>query len=67
MAAITVTLNNEVAHLVGMKPYNVIKVKRVAKKPSSVAAHSARLFKQKLPLGIGVCYLFQPGMLEGGW
>ena len=51
----------------GKKPRDVIKDKRVAQQPSSVVA--GRPFgpkEQKIPSGVGVRYLYQPGELEKG-
>ena len=60
-------LNNEVTRLTGKKPAGAIKVKKVAQKPSSVVpGRPVGLGEQKLPSGVGVRYLYQPGELEGG-
>ena len=62
-----VALNGEVTRLTGKKPSDAIKVKTVAQKPSSVVPdRPVGLKEQRLPSGVGVCYLYQPGELEGG-
>ena len=59
-------LNGEVTMLTGKKPSDAIKVKTVAQKPSSVVPdRPVGLKEQRLPSGVGVCYLYQPGELEG--
>ena len=53
--------------LTGKKPSDAIKAKTVAQKPSSVVPdRPVGLKEQRLSLGVGVCYLYQPGELEGG-
>ena len=67
LPAVITALNNEVTHLTGKKPSDAIKVKQVAQKPSSIVPGCPlRLKEQKLPSGMGVRYLYQPGELEGG-
>ena len=59
--------NGEVTRLTGKKPSDAIKAKTVAQKPSSVVPdRHVSLKEQKLPSGVGVCFLYQPGELEGG-
>ena len=56
--------------LTGKKPSDAIKAKtlrRGAQKPSSVVPGGpVGLEEQKVPSGVGVRYLYQPGELEGG-
>ena len=61
-------LNGEVTRLTGKKPQDAIKAKKkVAQKPSSVVPdRPVGLKEQKLPSDVLVCYLYQPGELEGG-
>ena len=53
--------------LTGMKPSAAIKVKKVAQKPSVPAGidRLVDLKAVKLPSSVGVCFLYQPGELEG--
>lgn len=70
LPAVVAALNGEVTRLTGKKPSNAIKAKSVAQKPSSVVAASSHRpvgsSERKLPSGVGVRYLYQPGELEGG-
>ena len=50
----------------GKKPRDAIRAGRVAQKPSLPADRPVGLQEQKLPSGVGVRYLYQPGKLEGG-
>ena len=60
-------LNGEVNRLTGKKPSDAIKAKTMAQKPSSVVPdRPVGLKEQRLPSGVGVRYLYQPGELEGG-
>ena len=60
-------LNREVMWLTGKKPREAIKAGRVAQKSSStVPGRLVGLHEQKLPFGVGVHYLYQPGELKGG-
>ena len=60
-------LNGEVTRLTGKRPKDAIKVKSVAQKSSStIPGRLVGLSEQKLPSGVGVHYLYQPGELEGG-
>ena len=53
--------------LTGKRPSEAIKAKCVAQKPSSVVpGRPVGLREQKLPSGVGVRYLYEPGELEGG-
>ncbi|MEW8525348.1 MAG: DDE-type integrase/transposase/recombinase [Candidatus Thiodiazotropha endolucinida] len=64
---VVAALNGEVTRLTGKKPKDAIKAKTVAQKPSSVVpGRPIGLKEQKVPSGVGVRYLYQPGELEGG-
>ena len=67
---VVAALNGEVTRLTGKKPSDAIKAKtlrRGAQKSSSVVpGRPVGLKEQKVPSGVGVCYLYQPGELEGG-
>ena len=65
--SVVAALNGEVTRLTGKKPSDAIKAKTVAQKPSSVVPdRPVGLKEQRLPSGVGVRYLHQPGELEGG-
>ena len=67
LPAVIAALNGEVNRLTGKRPSDAIKAKAVAQKPSSVVPdRPVGLKEQKLPSGVGVRYLYQPGELEGG-
>ena len=67
LPAVIAALNSEETRLTGRKPQDAIKLKRVTQKPSStVSGRTVGLREQKLPSGVGVRYLYQPGELEGG-
>ena len=67
LPSIIAALNSEVTGLTGKKPSDAIKAKTMVQKPSSVVLDCpVGLKEQKLPSGIGVRYLYQPGELEGG-
>ena len=67
LPSVVAALNGEVTRLTGKKPSDAIKVKTVAQKPSSVVPdRPVGLKEQRLPSGVGVRYLYQPGELEGG-
>ena len=69
LPAVVTAVNGEVTRLIGKKPKDAIKAKRLprgSQKPSSVAARPVGMEEQKLPSGVGVRYLYQPGELEGG-
>ena len=60
-------LNVEVTRLIDKKPSDAIKAKTLTQKPFSVVpGRPLGLKEQKVPSGVGVCYLYQPGELEGG-
>ena len=57
----------EITRLTGKRPSEALKAKSVAQKPSSVVpGRPVGLREQKLPSGVGVRYLYEPGELEGG-
>ena len=60
------TLNKEVTRLTGKKPAEAIKEKAVFAKPSTPYLRPVGKNEKMLPSGVGVCYLYQPGELEGG-
>ena len=67
LPAVVAALNGEVTRLTGKMPKDAIKAMSVAQKPSStIPGHQVGLKEQKLPTGVAVCYLYQPGELEGG-
>ena len=54
-------------HLTDKKPADAIKAARVPQKPSSVVpGRPVGSSERKIPSGVGVRYLYQPGELEGG-
>ena len=66
LPAVVSALNGELTRLTGQKRRDAISVKTVVQKPPAPAAHPVGLKEQKLPSGVSVCYLYQPGELEGG-
>ena len=73
LLAVVAALNGEVTRLTGKKPSDAIKAKtlcrRTQKPPpphSTVPGRSIGLEEQKLPSGVGVCFLYQQGGLKGG-
>ena len=67
LPAVIAALNGEVTRLIGKRPSEAIRSKAVSARPAAPARHRPIGFKeQKLPLGVGVRYLYQPGELEGG-
>ena len=67
LPAVVAALNGEVTRLTGKMPKDVIKAISVAQKPSStIPGCQVGLKEQKLPSGVAVRYLYQPGELEGG-
>ena len=68
LPAVVAALNNEVTRLTGKKPVNAIRAKEVTSKSSSsvIPGRPVGLKEQKLPSGVNVRYLYQPGELEGG-
>ena len=67
LPAVVATLNGEVTRLTGKMPKNAIKAMSVAQNPTStIPGRQVGLKEQKLPSGVVVPYLYQPGELEGG-
>ena len=67
LPAVVAALNGEVTRLIGKRPSEAILRKVVSARPAAPARHRPIGFKeQKLPPGVGVRYLYQPGELEGG-
>ena len=64
---VVAALNGEVTRLIDKRPSEAIRRKAVSARPAAPALHRPIGFKeQKLPPGVGVRYLYQPGELEGG-
>ena len=66
LPAVISALNKEVTRLTGQKPVEAIKEKTVPSKPSSPNLRPVGVNEKKLPSGLRVRYLYQPGELEGG-
>ncbi|MEW8686499.1 MAG: hypothetical protein AB2556_11865, partial [Candidatus Thiodiazotropha sp.] len=67
LPAFVAALNGEVTRLTGKKPSEAIKARSVTQKPSSVVpGRPVGLEEPKIPSGVGVRYLYQPGEFEGG-
>lgn len=67
LPSVVAALNGEETRLTGKKPRDAIKAKMLTQKPSStVPGRPVGLKESKLPSGVGVRYLYQPGELEGG-
>ena len=67
LPSVIAALNGEVTRLTDKKPSDAIKAKTLTQKLSSVVpGRPLGLKEQKDPSRIGVCYLYQPGELEGG-
>ena len=66
LPAVISALNKEVARLTGQKPVDAIKEKTVPSKPSTSFLRLVGVNEKKLPSGLSVRYLYQPGELEGG-
>ena len=66
LPAVVAALKCEATRLTGRKPVEAIKLKNTAQKPSYVYHRPIGLEEQKLPSGVGVCFLYQPGEFEGG-
>ena len=60
------SMNTSETRLLGKKPADAIKLRRVSQKPSLPTLRLVGLDEQKLPSGVGVRYLYQPGELGGG-
>jgi len=57
---------NEVTSLIGKKPIVAIKEKAVYARPSTPYSRPVGKNEKILPSLVQVCYLYQPGELEGG-
>ena len=67
LPAVVAALNNEVTRLTDKRPADAIVAARVSQRPSSVVpGRPVGSSEQKIPSGVGVRYLYQPGELEGG-
>ena len=66
LPAVISALNKEVTRLTGQKPVDAIKKKTVPSKPSTPYLRPVGVNEKKLPSGLSVRYLYQPGELEGG-
>ena len=64
--AVVAALNGEVTRLIGKRPSEAIRRKAVSAHPAAPARRPVGFEEQKLPSGVGVRYLYQPGELEGG-
>ena len=67
LPAVISALNKEVTRLTDcQKPVDAIKKKTVPSKPSTPYLRPVGVNEKKLPSGLSVRYLYQPGELEGG-
>ena len=66
LPAVISALNKEVTRLTGQKSAEAIKKKTVSAKPSTPYLRPVGVNEKKLPSGLSVRYLYQPGELEGG-
>ena len=66
LPAVISALNKEVTRLTGQKPVDAIKKKTVPSKPSTPYLRPVGVNEKKLPSGLSVRYLYQPGEFEGG-
>ena len=67
LPGVVAALNGEVTRLIGKRPSDAIKLRCSTQKPSSVVpGRPIGLKEQKLPSGVGIRFLCQPGELEGG-
>ena len=67
LLSVLAALNGEVTRLTDKKLSDVSKAKTLTQKPSSVVhGRPLGLKEQKVPSGVGVRCLYQPGELEGG-
>ena len=60
------SVEEEVTRLTGQRPVETIKEKTVPSKPSTPYLRPVGVNEKKLPSGLSVRYLYQPGELEGG-
>ena len=66
LPAVVAALNGEVTRLIGKRPSEAIRRKAVSARPAAPARRPVGFKEQKLPPGVGIRYLYQPGELEGG-
>ena len=66
LPAVVAALNGEVTQLTGKRPETIKALSGTQKPSSTVPGRHVGLREQKLPSGVGVRYLNQPGELEGG-
>jgi len=66
LPAVVSALKNEVTRLTGKKPAKAIKENTVSAKPSTPYLTPVGVNEKKLPSGVSVGYLYQPGELESG-
>ena len=67
LPSVVAALNGEVTRLTGKKPSDAIKLRRGTQKPSSIVpGRPVGLEEQKVPSGVGVRFLYEPGEREGG-
>jgi hypothetical protein len=66
LPAVVSAINNEKTRLIGKRPAKTIQSKVVVAKHSSDAKRPIGLSERRVPSGVGVRYLYQPGELEGG-
>ena len=66
LPAVFAALDREVTWLTGKRPSETIKARSVTQPSSTVPGRPVCVREQKLPSGVGVRYLYQPGELEGG-
>ena len=66
LPAVILALNKEVTRLTDQKPVDAIKKKTIPSKPSTPYLRPVGVNEKKLPSGLSVRYLYQPGELEGG-
>ncbi|MEW8684766.1 MAG: hypothetical protein AB2556_03065, partial [Candidatus Thiodiazotropha sp.] len=65
--AVVAAVNGEVTRLTGKRPSEAIRARSVIQKPSLVVSgRLVDLEEAKLPSGVGVRYMYQPGELERG-
>ena len=65
LPAVILALNKEVTQLTGQKPVDALKKKTIPSKPSTPYLRPVGVNEKKLPSGLSVRYLYQPGELEG--
>ena len=67
LLSVVAALNGEMTRITGKRPSDAIMAKTQTQKPSSIVpGRPLGLKEQKVPSVVGVCYLYEPGELEGG-